>query len=403
MLRLAFDALLSRKARTILTITGVMIGSVTLLLLISLGQGTQLYLERQLKKQGSLKTISIIPNLFNIYQGKEPPITGEIIRRIEKIEHVESVLPGKVVAPLTLSSSVINDSSLAVAIPEESMKKYEKIDLSSMKRDSEAIPILLQAEEEEREKLLGSEVKLLIEEVPQSTATEKEFKAIVVGFIDAEDVGMKDIKIFLPLDAGNEIISAVGKKDEKPLESAYDRVTIRIDGLENVAFVSKEIEKLGYKPYSLWQDLKYIKTIFKAVRFILFSLGSITLFVSALGIANTLTMAVLERTREIGILRAIGASRKQITRLFLFEALSIGLIGGALGIIVTYSIGSLLNLLAIKFFVPELKGQEVSFFVLPPYIAFLGLIFVSMLSVISGYFPAKRAANLNPVEALRYE
>jgi ABC-type antimicrobial peptide transport system permease subunit len=133
------------------------------------------------------------------------------------------------------------------------------------------------------------------------------------------------------------------------------------------------------------------------------SVGGLALFVAALGIANTMVMAVYERTSEIGILKAIGASPADIRALFVVEAALIGLLGGLVGTLGGWLLGLALNegILAI------LRWQEVpvegTFFVLTPWLIALALAFAAVVGLLAGLYPAARAARLDPLEALRYE
>ncbi|MCS7106163.1 MAG: FtsX-like permease family protein, partial [Candidatus Aenigmarchaeota archaeon] len=126
------------------------------------------------------------------------------------------------------------------------------------------------------------------------------------------------------------------------------------------------------------------------------------LLVGAIGIANTMFMSVMERTRQIGTLKALGATNLEVMEIFLFEAAMIGLLGGLIGIFLGFIASGLISELGIRFIVTGIRGQT-SLTVITPGLILFGLIFSTFIGILAGILPARRAANLQPVEALRYE
>jgi putative ABC transport system permease protein len=132
-------------------------------------------------------------------------------------------------------------------------------------------------------------------------------------------------------------------------------------------------------------------------------IGSIALLVATIGIANTMVMAIYERTREIGILKAMGASRREIRQMFMMEAGFIGLIGGVFGLLLGWVLGLGLNQaiqIVMKYRELPLRGN---FFVVTPTLALGVILFATLIGLVAGLLPAQRAAKLDPLEALRHE
>ena len=133
------------------------------------------------------------------------------------------------------------------------------------------------------------------------------------------------------------------------------------------------------------------------------SVGGLALLVAALGVANTMMMAIYERTREIGVLKALGASRSEIRAMFTVEAAFIGLIGGFFGLIFGALLGRLVDWIAHRYLISEGVTGVGDLSVIPPWLAIGALIFAALIGILAGLYPAARAARLDPVAALRHE
>jgi putative ABC transport system permease protein len=130
--------------------------------------------------------------------------------------------------------------------------------------------------------------------------------------------------------------------------------------------------------------------------------GSIALAVSSLGIVNTMVMSILERTREIGIMKAIGASDEHIRRIFLIEASVIGILGGFLGVAIGWTVGRIINFGA-NLYIQSQGGTPGTLFSLPLWLVCSSIAFSVVVSLIAGSYPAQRASRLDPIQALRHD
>jgi putative ABC transport system permease protein len=162
------------------------------------------------------------------------------------------------------------------------------------------------------------------------------------------------------------------------------------------------IKDLGFGAFSLLDASNGIKIFFRVLDLLLGLFASLALAVATLGIVNTLVMAILERRREIGVLKALGASDPDVKRLFFVEAGVMGLVGGVAGVVFGWLIGRSLTL-ATNIYLKRQELPSVEISSVPTWLVFFGIGFAIIVSLIAGLYPASRAAKLNPVDALRYE
>jgi len=201
------------------------------------------------------------------------------------------------------------------------------------------------------------------------------------------------------IDNNNMMIIA---KDDGLKRNGYGSILLRVDKTENIEAVGNDIKKLGLGATTAKDMLDNIEKIFGLIGMIIGAIGGIVLFVAALGIINTMIMATYERTREIGIMRACGATRANIRNLFIFEAGLLGFLGGVIGLALSYGLAqignSIGNQIALSQNVPI--NNIISF---QPWLIISVIILTTIIGILAGLIPAIRASRLDPVEALRYE
>jgi putative ABC transport system permease protein len=166
--------------------------------------------------------------------------------------------------------------------------------------------------------------------------------------------------------------------------------------------VEQAVKKLGFNTFSILDASKSMRRFFAILDLFLGIFGSLALTVASIGIINTLVMAILERRREIGIMKAVGASDGDVRGLFFAEAGAMGILGGVLGVILGWIIGRVINF-GTNVYMHRQGFPPEHFWAVPWWLVVFALGFAFLISLVSGLYPASRAAKLDPVQALRYE
>ncbi|MBI3624121.1 ABC transporter permease [Candidatus Saccharibacteria bacterium] len=184
--------------------------------------------------------------------------------------------------------------------------------------------------------------------------------------------------------------------------NGYGSLIAKVDNSKNAAGVAAEIRKLGIGAADAESSIKQQLTVFNIMGLVLGGIGGIALAVAAIGVVNTMVMAILERTREIGVMRAVGAKRSTVRALFTFEASMLGFWGGVFGVAVGYGLTRIANVVINR----QLASQGVkahNIIGLPIWLILTVIGIATLIGMLAGLYPAARAAKLDPVEALRYE
>lgn len=235
-------------------------------------------------------------------------------------------------------------------------------------------------------------------------------KLRVVGLIDAEPYGgMRTVsrgRIFLPVGTTERLNLAQFTDMRSSLRGAsgksYITLTVRVKDPGKVAAVQDAINQMGYRTFSVLDATKSLRRFFTVLDLFLGIFGSLALAVATLAIINTLVMAVLERRREIGVMKAIGASDQDVKKLFFTEAGAMGFFGGVLGIVLGFAIGKAINFgTGIYLHRHQLPAEAV--WSMPPWLLGAAIAFSIVVSLLAGLYPASRAAKLDPVQTLKYE
>jgi len=231
----------------------------------------------------------------------------------------------------------------------------------------------------------------------------------VVGIVDEEPYGgMRTVsrgRIFLPVDLTEKLNMAEFSDMRSSLRGhgkTYATLTVRVKDPGKVAQVQDTIKQMGFRTFSVLDATKSLRRFFTVLDLFLGIFGSLALAVATLAIINTLVMAVLERRREIGVMKAVGASDRDVKRLFFAEAGAMGFFGGILGIALGFAIGKAINLgTGIYLRNHQLPAEPV--WILPTWLIGAAIAFSILVSLLAGLYPASRAARLDPVQTLKYE
>ena len=190
-------------------------------------------------------------------------------------------------------------------------------------------------------------------------------------------------------------------------KDGYNNVIVKAESPDNVIDLADQINALGFMAYTPQSYLESIDSFFSVLQLIFGGVGAVALLVAAIGIANTMTMAILERTREIGLMKAVGATNRDVLSIFLGEAAGIGFIGGLIGTFIGWLSGQVVNVVIISVLTTQAAqngGSPPTVAVYTPlWLPVFALIFATLIGLLSGLYPALRAANFVPVIALKYE
>jgi len=232
----------------------------------------------------------------------------------------------------------------------------------------------------------------------------------VVGLVDQEPYGgMRTVsrgRIFLPVHTTERLNMAQFTDMRSSLRGAsgktYMTLTVRVKDPAKVAAVQDAVNQMGFRTFSVLDATKSLRRFFTVLDLFLGIFGSLALAVATLAIINTLVMAVLERRREIGVMKAIGASDQDVKKLFFTEAGAMGFFGGLLGIVLGFAIGKAINIgTGIYLQRHQLPSEPV--WIMPLWLVGAAIAFSIVVSLLAGLYPASRAARLDPVQTLKYE
>ena len=183
----------------------------------------------------------------------------------------------------------------------------------------------------------------------------------------------------------------------------YGSATVRVEDPAAVQDVINRLKAAGFNAFGLMSELDEIRMVFLIINSALGLLGGISLLVASFGIANTMIMSIFERTREIGIMKAIGAEDRDVKLIFFVEAAVIGFVGGSLGALAAWGIDKLANQLVYIFLLKPRGATFINFFSIPPWLWLGAILFAIVIAVLAALYPAARAARIDPVKALRHD
>jgi putative ABC transport system permease protein len=421
--------------RNSLTTLGIAVGIASLVAMLSLGIGLQTMASKRLMRSGLFDTVLVSSRRefrggFGGGRRPEPTETqtlDEAARAtISKLPHVIEVYP-----EIRFATEVRYAGKPALAMigglpPSAAQNEAFEGAQGRFFSSSQAEETILLAEfakqlNPDPATLVGQEISIsYAERQPLNNAAEaggfsllrRERRLRVVGIVDREPYGgfrgMGDAAVFIPLQLA-ESFNVVQPGDLRGLTSAseasgriFANLTVRVASPNHVAQVEESVKKMGFGAFSLLDATRNLQRFFAVLDLFLGIFGSLALAVASLGIINTLVMAILERRREIGIMKAIGASDGDVKRLFFAEAAAMGVVGGALGVLLGWVMGRIINL-GTNLYLRHQQLPAENLWLVPWWLVAGAIVFSLLVTLVSGLYPAARAAKLNPVQALHYE
>jgi putative ABC transport system permease protein len=233
---------------------------------------------------------------------------------------------------------------------------------------------------------------------------EQRTERLRVGGILAETGGEQDYNIYMSLHDMEKLTTWVDGERPNWEQNGYSQaLVIAEEDPETILKVTDEITNLGYFAFSTTSIVESLQSTFLIIEAVLGGIASIALLVAAIGIANTMVMSVLERTREIGLMKALGAQNRDVLGVFLAEASAIGLIGGIVGVLIGIGGSQIIDVIAISYLSTQGSSDITSIVLTPVWLPVFAIMFSMVIGLLAGIYPAFRAVQLDPVRALKYE
>ena len=430
--------------RNVLTTLGVAVGVASLVAMLSLGVGLQQLASKRLSQSGLFDTIFVTPK--NSFRGvgrarremesdKPPrPLDEGARKEFEKLPNVIEVFPqirfftevrfnnrpyATVVAGLPESSrnsgafDGMQGNFFSSPTADEAILQIEFAkDLSDKPASLLGQAITLRYAERQAIPAAGDSSSAPSEASEGFSVVPKELKLKIIGVVETEPAagygGYGNARLLMPLDTASTLRAAqVNDLRDIVRGSTANKVTfpslsVRASSPSKVEALEASIKSMGFNAFSLLDASKSLRTFFSVFDLLLGIFGSLALAVATLGIVNTLVMAILERRREIGVLKALGAADADVQQLFFVEAGVMGLFGGFLGVFFGWALGRAITF-GTNVYLKRQALNPIELSSVPWWLILAGIVFAVLVSLVAGLYPASRAAKLNPVDALRYE
>jgi putative ABC transport system permease protein len=434
--------------RNALTTLGVAVGVASLVAMLSLGVGLQQLASKRLSQSGLFDTVLVTPK--NAFRGmgrpqrepesdKPPRVLDEDARKeMEKLPNVIEVYPQiRFFTEIRFNNKPF--ATVVAGMPDSSRNSGSfdgmQGNFFSSTTANEAILQIEFAKDlsDKPSSLIGQELVLRYAErqsLPSAATTvdpsanspdssgggfsvvPKELRLKIVGIVETEPAagygGYGNARLLMPLATASTLRAAQVNdlrdivRDSNSGKTTYASLSVRAKSPSQVEAIETSIKKMGFNAFSLLDASKSLRTFFTVFDSLLGIFGCLALAVATLGIVNTLVMAILERRREIGVLKALGAADSDVQQLFFIEAGVMGFFGGVFGVLFGWLLGRAVTF-GTNVYLARQNLNPIELSSVPWWLVVSALIFGILVSLAAGLYPASRAAKLNPVDALRYE
>lgn len=448
--RMTFKNLLRRKTRTLLTVMGVVIGTASIVIMISIGIGMNEGFKQEISRMGSLNTINVRSPENGMYygmqeeeagrgnNGKKRDLDESAVADFNRLPGVEAVIPFLETNGKIKVGKYIGYVQLQGIDP----KYMEKLDLEvsagrllTIDDKTNVVFGFGTKDSMYNPKATGRfgwgggppELDLLKEKITfsldmsygedfmggdGSTPQKKPLSYKVAGVGILADGNYEYYNsMFMDINQMRKMVKDFNRGKNQSDNSSdyrniknYSRIIVKVKDIKDVQDIQAKIKDMGFYADSLTDILESMQKTSQSIRIVLGAIGAVSLLVASIGITNTMVMSIYERTREIGIMKVIGSSLRDIKKMFLFEAAMIGLLGGIAGLLLSYGVSFGLNsagFALLGFFGSGGEGTKTS--IIPIWLAGGAMLFTTTIGLISGFYPAKRAMNLSALEAIRKE
>ncbi len=450
LISMSFRNLMRRKTRAFLTVLGVVIGTASIVIMLSLGLAMEKSFKEQLSQMGSLNIIQVY-TMYGGYgdtqQTTQPArLDEDAVSAFKTIPGVQAVMAQKHSYMKVVSGRMVGGVSI-IGIDPEIMEDFDfKAEEGRLLLSSDKNAIVFgkmvafnfynprsrgdqnmmgrmyfrggpdEPEPEPPVDLLSGKLMISTDHnygEPRRSNPDPSYKppepheAKGVGLLEQSN-NEKDYNAYMNLKVLEEIIKedqrSTGQRPSRDgQEDQYSAIQVKAQDINQVEAIQQQIKDMGYQTSSLSDILESMQKQSRTMMAILGAIGAVSLLVAAIGIANTMMMSIYERTREIGIIKVLGADIADLRKLFLLEAAMIGFGGGVIGIVLSYLISFGLNKGFAHFAGQFSPGGVGQMSVILPQLALAAVLFATLIGIISGYLPARRAMNLSALEAIRNE
>jgi len=444
LLRLILANLSRRKARVALTAIGVVIGTAAVVILVSLAIGLQKSATDQLYGIGDLTLIDVMPTYGDggFYGGggggggpmvvqspadsskpQEPTLlTNSALDQLRNISGVQAVIPRDYLSAQTVIHYQHLEGGvniIGIATNDLSNLGMEATQgTTELAKGSVVIGVMTPnnfydphqrpgQEPPPPPELLNEQIQLVAIKWDQDGNEIRKTLSLRVAGILNETGGEVDYSIYLPLDQVKVLNEWANGTHINYNKTGYTQVIVKVQDPNQALDIADQITKMGFQANSPQSFLQGINNTFLILQIVFGGVGAIALLVAAIGIANTMAMSILERTREIGLMKAVGATNRDVLSIFLGEAAGIGFLGGLGGVVVGWLAAQAINVIAIIYLAGQASQQgapppSVAVYT-PIWLPIFALVFSTFVGMLSGLYPALRAATMIPVQALKYE
>lgn len=437
LIRLVINNLSRRKARVGLTAIGVVIGTGAVVILVSLAIGLQMNANEQLYGIGDLSQIYVMPAYGGEMYMAGPGmggggsggsnqdiklLTNAALEELRAIPGVTVVIPRDYMyANAFISYKKMQGYSGIYGVGTNDLVDFgyeTQQGTTALSRSTVVIgymvaqnfmdPYLRPGQElPPPPDLYDQQIQItLVKSDDQGNEIRKNYSLRVAGVL-AESGSESDFSMYLPLDLVKSMNEWSNGTRINYNKTGYNEVIVRVENADRTLEVRDQIIAMGYQANTMLDFVQGINNFYSILQVVLGGVGAIALLVAAIGIANTMAMSILERTREIGLMKAVGATNRDVLSLFLGEAAGIGFIGGLGGVLAGWLLGQMLNVVAVVYLAQQAASQggippSVAVYT-PLWLPVFVLAFSTLIGMLSGLYPALRAANMIPVMALKYE
>lgn len=437
LLRLVVGNLSRRKARVALTAVGVVIGTAAVVILVSLAVGLQQTATEQLYGIGDLTQIQVSPSYGGegafIESGggggvgfpasdEVKLLTNSVLEEFRAIPGVESVIPREYI----MSGALMKFQKMESYVNIVGIGTNDVADLgdtaeqgsTELGRGRIVIGITVPQsfydpnvrpgqEAPPPPDLFDQQVQMIVFKYDANGNEVRKNITLRVTGVLKETRGESDWTVYMPLEQVKQLNEWSQNRRFNYNKDGYGTVIVKVGDVDKVIEIADQITAMGFQAFTPQSFLEGINNFFIVLQVIFGGIGAIALLVAAIGIANTMAMSILERTREIGLMKAVGATNRDVLAIFLGEAAGIGFLGGLGGVIVGWLASQGINVLATVYLAnqaSEQGGAPLNIAVSTPlWLPIFALVFSTLVGMFSGLYPALRAATMIPVLALKYE